>query len=76
MFSETLLEIYIHSLYQGLLQPPPILAPEPKTFQSSLWLRKAQSEEIFIKRDQDHQHILHARGTSIPPPTQELHGHV
>jgi hypothetical protein len=42
---------YIYSLYQGLLQPPPILAPEPKTFQSNLWLRIAQSEQqIFIQQ--------------------------
>ena len=67
MFSETCLKYK----YRSLLQPLPILELSPKTFQSSLWLRKAQSEEIFIKQDQDHQHILHTRGSSIPPTTQD-----
>ena len=59
MFSETCLKYK----YRSLLQPLPILELSPKTFQSSLWLRKAQSEEIFINQDQDQ----HPRQQVAPP---------
>ena len=72
MFSETCLK---YKLYRSLLQPLPILEPSPKTFQSNLWLRIAQSEQqIFIKQDQD-QHTARPRSTastssSSPPFSQ------
>jgi hypothetical protein len=67
MFSETCLK---YKLYRSLLQPLPILEPSPKTFQSNLWLRIAQSEQqIFIKQDQDQHTASTPEGrAALPPP--------
>jgi hypothetical protein len=78
MFSETCLK---YKPYQSLLQPPPILAPKPKTFQSNLWLRKSSIIRTnFIHKNQDSQrphrrHSLHLLSDTGPacqplaPPT-------